>query len=202
MRSNHTKPVAHRRRAVKRTLGHFTRALRRRMPELVERYSVRSLGLFGSYVRNEAKPRSDLDVLVEFDDDHSSSFTNLIALESDLEESLGVKIDLVEQGDLKPFIGKRILSEVIWLRRNGVDANPKILRPRQGAFPMTPKREYLDYLNGIVLAMERAQRHVLGKTFDESISSELAVDAVSKTVDNIGEAAKLRIFDLILTIQL
>lgn len=112
MHSNPTKSPLHRKSTAKRTLGHFTRVLRQKMPELVERYGVSSLGLFGSHVRNQAKPRRDLDILVEFGD-RPISFVNLIALQSDLEEWLGVKIDLVETGDLKPFIGKRILSEVI-----------------------------------------------------------------------------------------
>lgn len=55
---------------------------------------------------------------------------------------------------------------------------------------MIPKREYLDYLNDIVLAMGQAERFVAGVTFDEFVLNEEKVIAVSKTVENIGEAAK------------
>jgi predicted nucleotidyltransferase len=41
--------------------------LRKQMPELAKRYRVKSLGVFGSYVRHEQTRRSDLDILVEFD---------------------------------------------------------------------------------------------------------------------------------------
>ena len=49
-----------------RRVERFIKILRQRMPELKERYNVTSLGLFGSYVRNQQTPRCDLDILVEF----------------------------------------------------------------------------------------------------------------------------------------
>ena len=49
------------------TLDDVLRTLRVHLPELREHYGVRTLGVFGSYVRGEQRPRSDLDLLVEFD---------------------------------------------------------------------------------------------------------------------------------------
>jgi uncharacterized protein len=49
------------------TLDDVLRTLRAHLPELREDYGVRTLGVFGSYVRGEQRPRSDLDLLVEFD---------------------------------------------------------------------------------------------------------------------------------------
>lgn len=46
----------------------LVQTLRPHLPVLRERYAVRSLALFGSYVRGQARPRSDLDALVEFDE--------------------------------------------------------------------------------------------------------------------------------------
>lgn len=86
------------------------RILRREMPYLRERYRVRSLGVFGSFVRGEQRPGSDLDVLVDFDEVPSLlTFANLQNYLSDL---LGVPVDLVMREALKPRIGERILDEV------------------------------------------------------------------------------------------
>ena len=85
--------------------------LREHLPDLLKRYGVRTLGVFGSYARNEARPRSDLDLLVEFD--HPPSLLRFITLEQDLTDLLGVKVDLVMKDALKPSIGRRILSEVV-----------------------------------------------------------------------------------------
>jgi predicted nucleotidyltransferase len=105
------KPPARPRRAADPTLARFRRILRRRLPALKETYGVRSLWLFGSYVRGEARKRSDLDILVEYD--QAPSFFELIELEERLSSLLGTKVDLVMKSALKPRIGERILAEVV-----------------------------------------------------------------------------------------
>jgi uncharacterized protein len=100
----------HERSASSRQVARFRRILRAHLPELQERYQVKSLGVFGSYVRGEARKRSDLDVLVEFSE--APAFFKFIDLEDELSELLGVKVDLVMKSALKPSIGARILAEV------------------------------------------------------------------------------------------
>ncbi len=78
---------------------------------LRQRYKVREIGIFGSYVRGEPKRRSDLDILVEFDE--PISLLKFINLENYLSEIIGIKVDLVMKDALKPRIGQRILTEVI-----------------------------------------------------------------------------------------
>ena len=85
--------------------------LHQHLPELVERYNVSYLGVFGSYIRNEQKPKSDLDILVDFD--KTPSLFHFIRLENYLNELVGVKVDLVMKDALKPAIGKHILEEVV-----------------------------------------------------------------------------------------
>ncbi len=92
----------------------FQIKLKALLPELQARYGVRSLGVFGSFVRGEEKPTSDLDILVEFDD-RPMGLYKFIELENYLTDSLGVHVDLVEKKGLKPAIGQRILAEVITL---------------------------------------------------------------------------------------
>ena len=92
-------------------LGEMTQRLRDNLPSLAARYRVRSLGVFGSYVRHEERPDSDLDVLIEFDE--TPSLFEFIQLEHELSDLLGVRIDLVMRDALKPDIGKYILREVV-----------------------------------------------------------------------------------------
>ena len=82
-------------------------------PLLEEKFKVKSIGIFGSYIRGEEKKESDLDILVEFEDSADLSLLDFIRLENHLSEELGVKVDLVEKGTLKPRIGKHILEEVV-----------------------------------------------------------------------------------------
>jgi predicted nucleotidyltransferase len=60
---------------------------------------VKSLGVFGSWTRNEQNESSDLDILVEFED--TVSILEFLALESHLSELLGQKVDLVMKKALK-----------------------------------------------------------------------------------------------------
>lgn len=96
---------------VPQQLTRFKRLLRQHLPELRERYKIKSLGMFGSYVRGEERKRSDLDVLVEFD--RAPTFFEFIDLQDCLSDLLGVKVDLVMKSALKPAIGQRILAEVV-----------------------------------------------------------------------------------------
>ncbi len=88
------------------------RQLRSLLPGLRVRYGVRSLGVFGSYVRGEQGAGSDLDLLVEFDDRPLSLF-DFVRLENEVGDALNLKVDLVEKRALKPYIGQRILAEVV-----------------------------------------------------------------------------------------
>ncbi len=93
------------------SLDDILNTLRDHLPELRERYGVTSMGVFGSYVRGRERKRSDLDVLVEFQ--QAPSMFRFIELQEYLSELLGVKVDLVMQRALKPGIGQRILAEVV-----------------------------------------------------------------------------------------
>ncbi len=93
-------------------LTFLLKQLRSLLPDLRARYGVRSLGIFGSYVRGEQGPHSDLDLLVEFDDCPLSLF-DFVRLENEIGDALNLKVDLVEKRVLKPYIGQHILAEVV-----------------------------------------------------------------------------------------
>ena len=83
--------------------------LRALLPLLREKYRVRDLEVFGSYVRGEEAEGSDLDLLVTFEE--VPTLFQFVALEQFLSDELGVKVDLVMKEALKPRIRKHILKE-------------------------------------------------------------------------------------------
>jgi uncharacterized protein len=96
-----------------KTLEEIKQWLMQHESMLQERYKVRELGIFGSYIRQEQTETSDVDVLVEFSE--TPSLLKFVNLENYLSDNLGVKVDLVHKSGLKPRIGERILAEVIYL---------------------------------------------------------------------------------------
>ena len=84
--------------------------IRNNKPEMESRYGVQRLGLFGSYVRESQRKKSDIDILVAFNRD--IDLFDFLELREYLEGRLSIKVDLVMESALKPAIGKRILSEV------------------------------------------------------------------------------------------
>ncbi|MDK2912243.1 MAG: uncharacterized protein PWR29_1200 [Methanolobus sp.] len=94
----------------KKDIETYRRKLHEMLPELKEEYNVSYIGIFGSYVRGEHTPKSDLDVLVEFS--RNPTIFSFVHLENHLSESLGIKVDLVMKSALKPSIGRYILHEV------------------------------------------------------------------------------------------
>jgi predicted nucleotidyltransferase len=92
------------------TLDEIKAELRALLPELRRRWPISYLGVFGSWVRGEQRPDSDLDLLVDFDGPLPG--WGEIDLELELSERLGRQVDLVPRRQLKPFIGARIRREV------------------------------------------------------------------------------------------
>jgi predicted nucleotidyltransferase len=91
----------------------FRVLLRQCLPDLRQRYGVETLSLFGSYVRGEQQPQSDLDVLVEFAE--TPGLFAYVELQDTLSELLGIQVDLVMRSALKPRIARRVLPEVVAL---------------------------------------------------------------------------------------
>jgi predicted nucleotidyltransferase len=83
------------------------------LPELQKRFGVKSMGIFGSYVRGEQRPDSDLDILVNYQE--VPSLIEFIRLEDYLSQLTGIEVDLVMADGLKPRIGERILQEVVYV---------------------------------------------------------------------------------------
>jgi uncharacterized protein len=83
--------------------------------EDLKRLGITKIGVFGSYVRGEAAVESDIDILIDISPDSMLTLLSLVELEQSLSEKLNKKVDLVIKADLKPNIGKHILSEVVYV---------------------------------------------------------------------------------------
>lgn len=98
----------------KNNLAEITAILKKYEKELNRKYGIKKMGFFGSYTRNEDRADSDLDILVEFEQDADIGLLKFVEIENFLSDLLGVKVDLVEKSALKPRIGKHILKEVVY----------------------------------------------------------------------------------------
>jgi len=87
--------------------------LRQHKKELKQKFGVKRLGVFGSYVRDEQAEDSDVDIVVEFEKGRKT-FDNFMDLVFFLEELLGKKVDLVTLESVSPFIRPYIAEEVIY----------------------------------------------------------------------------------------
>jgi len=170
------------------TLKEILETLRARLPEMRDRFGVRSLGVFGSFVRAEQKRGSDLDVLVEFLDRNSGGLGDLVDLERELSKLLGVKVDLVPRAGLKPYVGRRILEEVVDVeqpqeglaRLEALRAEGKLARPR----------EIRDSLRDIRDSVENLERFTQDLSFGEFAADTRTVYAALHALMIIGEATR------------
>jgi predicted nucleotidyltransferase len=85
--------------------------LREILPVIQTRYKVRNLEIFGSYVRNEQRKGSDIDILLDLDG--TIDLFTYMELEDFISEKLGIKVDLIMKDTLKPRIKDGILKEAV-----------------------------------------------------------------------------------------
>jgi predicted nucleotidyltransferase len=85
----------------------------RQHPELFTEYDIKTLALFGSTARNQAREDSDLDFVVEFN--NATTFDGYMDLKFYLEDLFNRPVDLVTQKSLKPAITEKVLTEAIYV---------------------------------------------------------------------------------------
>ena len=86
--------------------------LKQHLPILKQQFKVETIGIFGSYARNQAAPESDIDILVEF---YESIGWEFVDLQHYLEDILNHRVDLVTPNGLKPQLKESILNSVIYV---------------------------------------------------------------------------------------
>ena len=77
---------------------------------ILRKHGAKKIEIFGSYARGEQKETSDLDVIVEFE--KRKSLLELVGIEQELEDNLGIKIDLLTEASISPFNRKNQKSDI------------------------------------------------------------------------------------------
>lgn len=96
------------------SVGRDTRAIegiRETIRPVLRRHGIKRAGIFGSVVRGEATPESDVDILVELDE--QASLLDFIGIKLELEDVLGRRVDLGQYAAIKPGLRERILREEV-----------------------------------------------------------------------------------------
>jgi predicted nucleotidyltransferase len=96
-----------------KSLNEIKEILEAQRDYLAAEHGVIIVGIFGSYVRGEQSPDSDVDILIELERPPRISLIGLVELEHYLSTVLGMKVDLAIKKNLRKRIGERILSEVV-----------------------------------------------------------------------------------------
>jgi len=84
--------------------------LKNKILSTLERYDADRIGIFGSYAREEANEESDLDLLVHFK--NNKSLLTLVRIERELTEITGIKVDLLTEQSVSPYLINNIKSEL------------------------------------------------------------------------------------------
>ena len=88
--------------------------LRQQKTFLDEKFFVKKIGLFGSFVRNEANEKSDIDFLVEFDAPLEIYISNRNNLIEYLQKKFNRRVDIGAADSLKPYVKDRILKQAVY----------------------------------------------------------------------------------------
>jgi uncharacterized protein len=152
---------------------------------------VTRLALFGSTVRDEARPDSDVDLLVDIDWQHKFSLLDWAGLELSLRDLLGREVEVTMRRNLKPFVKENVLAEA-------VEIFPQLGRrlSEQEGIRM-PVHRARQHLQDIIDAIAEIDSFVTGKSYNDYLSSALLSRAVERDIEIISEAARRIPADLI-----
>ena len=95
-----------------KTKEEIVEILKQELPYLKKKFGVKTIGIFGSCAREEAKPESDIDILIEIE--RPMGFFTFLDIEEYLTKKLGMKVDLVTPDALKPLIKPHIMEDVVY----------------------------------------------------------------------------------------
>ena len=153
--------------------------------EMVERFDVKRLAIFGSTARDEAGPNSDLDVLVEFNK-LSKRFDPYYDLEKFLENQLAIKVDVVPMESVRKELKENIFADAIYFPIN----NMQEIQARKPNMARKRIRKWNLFYNDMIQACLDVINYSEGLDFEQFIDDRKTLDAISHKIEVIGEAAK------------
>jgi predicted nucleotidyltransferase len=81
----------------------------KKIVSILRNHGAKRIGVFGSYARGDMSSESDIDILVEFSE--RKSLLDIVGIEQELSESLGIKVDLLTEKSISPYLIDRIKKE-------------------------------------------------------------------------------------------
>ncbi|MEO0758548.1 MAG: HepT-like ribonuclease domain-containing protein [Cyanobacteria bacterium J06648_16] len=157
------------------------------LADFCQRWRIQELGLFGSVLRTDFRPDSDVDVLVVVATDEAQTGFDRLQAQTELAALVGRKVDLTQKRLLtNPFSRREILQTY------------RVIYPSEAAnftalveedTSMTDKARNDAALLDMVKAMQRIRRFLDGRSFDDLIEDELFQSAVERQLEVLGEAA-------------
>ncbi|MHA1234525.1 MAG: nucleotidyltransferase family protein [Promethearchaeota archaeon] len=90
---------------------HLKEEIKEKIISILVKHGIKRILVFGSYARNEATTKSDLDLIVDFPE--GTSLLDHIGIEMELSEVLNMKIDLLSRNGISPYIKDHVLREAI-----------------------------------------------------------------------------------------
>ncbi len=145
---------------------------------------VTRLAIFGSTARGQARPDSDVDVLVDIDEARRFSLIDLAGLRLYLCDILGQEVEVARRKALKPFLRDNILAEAIEVFpcQDGQPPQPK-------GVPM-PKRDPRQRLHDMMDAITALERSLTEKTLDDYLGDDMLRAATERRIEIISEASR------------
>lgn len=92
-------------------MGTSIEEIKQKILPILKEHNIEKAGLFGSRVREEMREDSDIDILVEIEDD--ISLLDFVGIKLEIEEALKRKVDLVEYSTIKPLLKEKIIKEQV-----------------------------------------------------------------------------------------
>jgi predicted nucleotidyltransferase len=86
------------------------KGMKKTITRILRKHGIKKAFLFGSYVRGEEKPDSDIDIIVEFTE--RKSLLDIVGIERELTEVLGIKVDLLTEKFISPYMIDSIKKEM------------------------------------------------------------------------------------------
>ena len=88
-----------------------TNIIFKKVATILASYGAKKISIFGSYAREEANPESDMDIIVEFSE--GKTLLDIVGIEQELSEALGIKVDLLTEKSISPYLVDRIKKEMV-----------------------------------------------------------------------------------------